>query len=157
MTTRTPAFARSLALEVAVAQPAQPPRLDSEGGPEASATVASLADGGGAIAAIAQSGHASRTRRVASSAFARAEVHGSPGSSAQMRSATRRIEPSARHAEVQSAVESATCSSARLFGSVASSSPAGCAWAGEQSPRTIAGIARPRSDHLRYAVCIHPR
>jgi hypothetical protein len=138
-----------------VVQPAHPPRFDSDGG--ADCTVGVDADPGdapgssdafvafglvpplviarssrrgsdGAVAS-AHSGQASRTRRVASSAFARPAMQRSPGSSAQILSAARRIDARARHAVAQSDVESASCCSARLFSSVVTSSFAGAAWA----------------------------
>ena len=82
----------------------------------------SLFGAGRGADAMAQSGHASRTRFVASWAFARAAVQRSSGSRAQIFSAARRIEASALHAVAQSDVERAACSAARFFSSVVRSS-----------------------------------
>ena len=71
-----------------------------------------------------QSGQASRTRRVASAALSRAESQRGPGSSAQILSAARRIDMSARQAAWQSVVESAACSSVSCPSSAWTSSAA---------------------------------
>lgn len=134
-----PAVVRSPTPTGVALHPAQPPRLDSEGGADAGVAIESAvapafviarsscgagfggAGCGGAVA-IAHSGHASRTRLVASSAFVRPAAQRSPGSSAQILSAARRIDASARHATMQSEVERAWASDARVFSSVVRSS-----------------------------------
>jgi hypothetical protein len=91
---------------------------------------------------MAQSGQASRTRFVASSAFARAASHRGPGSSAQSFAAARRIDARARQATEQSPAPSVETSWSISASRLAASSAQAFRGVSKARPTRIAALAR---------------